>query len=749
MAYFHIDLSAIPKTGWTVFQANLLAAVHACPDDPLREREARYKDHMAGYTLALARVNGTVRMPTNQEAEERLQQRRDRTKARLTEAAYDPTAYNIQAPTNEAFEIWLKTAGHRYTRFTVPHPCPLCTEGPTNETVYAMVAKEIAMLRSEDKPVPGALLQKSAKLRASLRIYRVHVQQLEECRKAAKKAEDDLQPGTAMVIRDFVNHHDHSGSHVKCLHWVLMWRDTMGGPIKRLKLRHYCSHKPSMSTDSYFQADVTDFHLNESNPHCPLLFKSFHTVIFVGDHGPHFSSHETMHNESTILRRYGKKIICMFFASYHAYSRADGAGAEDSTGLRSDLVSGFPRIGSPAMTEMTNDSNDHSSWAYDFPQINRGENVFPRAANFKATDRAKWIRKWTEVTYIHPDTSGAHDGILQYRLVTGQGEWQWTDLVAKTRDDDHMMCDRCSTVAQEATFHTQKECPAPQYIHDLPVYRDLQPDPNRIQGEQKEAGKQRGKGKTTTFPCKFVTCDHYLNKRKAFRQAANANRHMRLEHNPTDEEFDGMAYPDGEQDVPVSHEAPEASKGNKRKKPAEKKQNTPPNRSKPAKRHNTEESGSDAKDSGQGGDEDSGGNSEHNSTDSSDSDEQDNDADNLVPGERQYEVEMIHRHRLLKSGALTYEVEWVGYAKHTWEPPSGLTAISRNTYHKEFDRREAAAKLLEVEPSQRRRGRSNANAPESTIPHATQVTDLAEKFEEEGFGYYVAYEKAQSILGVG
>ena len=62
-----------------------------------------------------------------------------------------------------------------------------------------------------------------------------------------------------MVIRDFVNHHDHAGKHVKCLHWVMMWRDAVGEPIKR-------------------------------------------------HHGPHFASHETMHNESTLLRRFGKKI---------------------------------------------------------------------------------------------------------------------------------------------------------------------------------------------------------------------------------------------------------------------------------------------------------------------------------------------------------------------------------------------------------------------------------------------------------
>ena len=100
------------------------------------------------------------------------------------------------------------------------------------------------------------------------------------------------------------------------------------------------------------------------------------------------------------------------------------------------------------MKGVTNESNDPASWAYLFPAINRILVVFPPSKHFQAKDRAKWIRKWCEVKFDHPDDSPAFDGILQYRLVTGIGQWQCTDLVAAKRQTDETMCDRCSTKDQ-------------------------------------------------------------------------------------------------------------------------------------------------------------------------------------------------------------------------------------------------------------------------------------------------------------
>ena len=741
------DLADIPKTGWTKFEANLLCALHYCPSDPMKERTDRHAKSLAGYRTELAKKAGSLPSNTDQENAATHQTQRDVIASRLTFAAFQPDAHVITSPTLKAFRKWLEWAGHRYTRFTVPHPCPLCTDGPTNEIVHAALTKQLNQMVLDKKDVPYELTKRCAKLRAQLRVYRVHVQQLAECRAAVKKAEDELVPGTAMIIRDFVNHHDHAGKHVKCLHWVLMWRDEVDGPLKRLKLRHYCSDKHSMSTDSYFQADVTDFHFNEANPHCPGLMKNFTDIIFVGDHGPHFVSHETMHNESTILRKYEKNIRLMFLASYHAYSRADGAGAEDSTALRRDLVAGFPRFGARAMTDMTNSSHDLCSWAYEFPAINRSLDVFPPGKHFQAKYRAKWIKKWTEVKFDQPDSSGSYDGVLQYRLVTGQGDWQWTDLVASSRGPQDTLCDRCSTKANSVVLHTYDNCPAPGYIHDLPIYKDLQPDPARIHGDQ-VAGKN--KGKSTTFPCKYVDCPAHTNKRKAFRNATNANRHMKLTHSPTDAEYTELAYPDD--DEAAVEPTPAQKKTSKKKaksKPKSKPKNKP--KSKPKKKQNyssEEDEPTTAWEEETSASED---NDEASGDDGSEVDQNDPDEEVDVPDDN-YVVDRIHGHRLLASGKHSYDVQWVGYKDRTWEKEHHLTKECRSLYHTELAKQQAVIVAEKATVAAARRGgrvrRGAGVQHDHEVPLAERLVQRANAIAGEGgISYDTAYEQAQQELG--
>jgi hypothetical protein len=757
------DLDAMPKTGWTDFQANLLSAVHGCPDDPSLERKERYRKHLHHYRHALAQTNGALPRNTDEENAAIKQTQQRRTASRLTTAAFDPRTYAIHAPCLKTFRKWLDSTELRFTRFSVPHPCPLCEDGPVNEIVYAALSKILVKHAIDGTEVPAELTQRCTKLKTSLRIYRVHVLQLKECRAAAQKAERELAPGTGMVIRDFVNHHDHGGKHVKCLHWVLMWRDKVGEPLKRLKLRHYCSDTKSMSTDSYFQADVMDFHLNEDDPHCPMLFKDFTDIIFVGDHGPHFASHETMHNESTVLRKYGKKIHLMFLASYHAYSRADGAGAEDSSDLRRDLVSGLPRFGARAMTDMTNSSHDAWSWAFEFPAINRNRDIFPLEKNFRAKTRAKWIKKWTEVRFVHPDTTGAYDGVLQYRLVTGLGDWQWTDLVAATRGKDNTLCDRCTTNAQQIVYHCASACPSPGYIHDLPVFADLMPNPARIQGDQVASGK--GKGKGTTFPCKFSGCDR--TNRKAFRKAHIANRHMQLEHKPTEEEYESLAYPVEDLLVPLDAAVPppkkrgRPAKGGAAAKPKPKKAS----KKKAKKRDTTEEDeeaspswdeadeddddgryarGDQEEDEEQGSAEDDakdGGNEVDESVEEADPDEV------IAKDDEAYEVDELLDHRILNSGKIKYHIRWTKYARTTWELEDHVMSSIRAAYHK----KRAAQAVKDAAAAKARRGgrskRGTANAVHHDEPLSVRLDMRAHALAAKGMSWYRAYEKAQGELG--
>ena len=674
------NVEKMPKQGWTDFEASILAATcqHMHYErDPIEEFESRKKAALKKYCNRLAQIRGCLPPTSKEEKERDREKQRRRTQMRLKQEDFNPAFYSVRAPQLATFRLWLQKNKLRFSRFAVPHPCPLCTSGPTDEVVYTALKKEIEDLHIANRTVPPELAQRAQKLRKSLRIYRVHLTQLATARAEAQKAEDELPVGSCMVIRDFVNHHDHSGKHVKCLHWVLMWRDKEGDPLHRLKLRHYCSDKNSMSTDSYYQADVTAFHLDESSQHCPMLFKDFNIIIFVGDHGPHFASHDTMYNESTLSRRYGKEIKIMFLASYHAYSRADGSGAEDSSALRRDLRAGMPRFGATAMKNMTNDSNDRASWAYEFPAINRNLNVFPPNKHFTAKNRAKWIKKWCEVQYNHPDNNEKYDGIVQYRLVSGIGVWQWTDLVAAKRADDATMCDRCSTVAQSVVYHLQADCPSPSYIHNLPEYVDLQPDPARISGPQmgKKKNGEAGKAGAVKYPCKYTACAHHTNKRKAFRTAITANRHMRIHHEPTDAEFADLEY----KSPPAAEgKAGQAKRGRQKNKKKVDAVAATDDEDEDSDDHEDDEiEGSDADneaDDGSGvpGDED----------DTDDDEPDEDDPDELVDmHEDQYVVKDIVGHQLLNSGRYKYRIAWEGTNTLTWEPTEGVNKQLREEYH--------------------------------------------------------------------
>jgi hypothetical protein len=136
--------------------------------------------------------------------------------------------------------------------------------------------------------------------------------------------------GETAIIRDFVNHHDHSGSHVKSLIFVLLRRTVPNGPLRILKITNYCSDKVTMSTDSYFYRDVADFHLSPKKVGSnPGHLDDSSRIVMIGDHGPHFSSKKAMYFESSVYRTYDKEITAAFYTSYHACGRVDGAGAVD------------------------------------------------------------------------------------------------------------------------------------------------------------------------------------------------------------------------------------------------------------------------------------------------------------------------------------------------------------------------------------------------------------------------------------
>lgn len=352
----------------TKFQASIRAAVAQATQpgfDVIREQDERRKDSQARYARQLAVKDGRLRQHTPAELQAAKRKRQEE-KSSLTESKFDPLNYEIRGVKFSEFLSFLEDSRLRYTKFTSPHPCPLCDDGPTDEIVLKELLSQEVELKKENKPAPPELTQKIRKLLPKVKNWRLHQDQMATARAVVKAKLAELQVGEVGVTRDFVNHHDHSGGHVKCLHFVLQWRDEADGPLRLLKLRNYCSDTKSMSTDSYFTADAMDLHLKPGG-----WFDNFHTVYFFGDHGPHFSSAATMYNESTCYRRYDKEIHLLFLASYHAFGRADGAGAEDKRSAKQDLRSGFARLGAKSYTDMTNESNDPRSMAYELPQINR------------------------------------------------------------------------------------------------------------------------------------------------------------------------------------------------------------------------------------------------------------------------------------------------------------------------------------------------------------------------------------------
>ena len=165
--------------------------------------------------------------------------------------------------------------------------------------------------------------------------YERHIAQFGACRKFTQDVQENLKVGECMVFRDFVSQYlfgsEFLGNKMNNLQLVMIWRDVEHGPLQSFKVANFCGDPKTMAHDAYFTAEVFNFHLS-TNPDGAAdfsnLFARFHTLFLVGDHGPHFSSQQTFFNESFMQTKFHKTIRCLFLCSYHAYSRADGAGAE-------------------------------------------------------------------------------------------------------------------------------------------------------------------------------------------------------------------------------------------------------------------------------------------------------------------------------------------------------------------------------------------------------------------------------------
>ena len=644
------DLSSSPED-LTNFEANMLAAIAQGEQpgfDAKEEIQKREDQFMTRYTRKNLVQAGDLPKESKSEKKARTDAQQLRTDMRSGKSgiAFDGLAYEVRGVGLPGLEAYLKRRGLKYTTFSMPHPCTICDNGDSWMMQVAELKRQKASAGlNADEVWSIAQAQKLTDLMKKEASYTLHKEQLATGRAAVKKLEEDLKPGEAIVVRDYVNHHDHSGKHVKCLHWVLMWRNEGSTRLEHLKLRHYCSEKNSMMTDAYYTADVMDFHFKPKGPKNPGLFDQFEKVYFVGDHGPHFACADTVYNESRSFDVYGKHVVLMFFTSYHAFGRADGAGAEDSTSARQDGKDGIQRLGAASYTAMTNESNDQRSWGYHMAQVNRNVDFFPKGVQAKN----KHVRKWMEIKFEFPGSCKDTVGICLYRLVTGVGEWRWCDMLQGSREPGAELCEGCSTKEQSLQYHAMEECPDPQNVHDIPTYVPIEFDESRIdQSKQKKRPRNRGEKQTQMVGC-ALGCKSAAGRPRRFRSKMNANMHYKLEHKLTGAEYDKLAYPD-EVRGPVQIEKAQEGKDDVRSRKKKKKT---------ILSSESEQSGND-----------SGSNDNENSEDD--------------PDGKSFVVEAVITHRKV-GGSYEYLVQWKGYSEQTWEPKSSFVGNGKmlNLYIKE------------------------------------------------------------------
>ena len=342
-----------------------------------------------------------------------------------------------------------------------PTTCVVCREGPVAKLLAPTYAKEMADIISKDgdegrnTKAYRDCESKRQRVVTQANEYDKHVIDMATARVEAYKIRDKMDVGEVFVTRDYVNHHDHDGGHVKCLIFVLEWREVSLGPMHLLKIRHYCSDPDTMTSNFGYTIDVWHFQLHEKVEGLyPGLFDKYHTIHVGGDHGGHFSSAGLMIEESRFFRLYGKVINLCFFPSHHAHGRADAAGAEDKRGAATDKKAKRMRMTAESYTRMTNASNDRRSIAFNMVEIRRTADAYTNKA---ARAPARELIKWNQVSYQFQNSSIETEGVVKHRRVSGQGPWIFQDLLKRDKNVPPI-CQICSRATDSVERHTKDEC---------------------------------------------------------------------------------------------------------------------------------------------------------------------------------------------------------------------------------------------------------------------------------------------------
>lgn len=427
----------------------------------------------------------------------------------------------VRPMSQPAFLQAIANAGIKFTNTFHPHDCPVHSKGKGEFDIMLAIAKrgedELQAKYQEDQHVNGKrpmTLLESTQLRQfqqqrddvsqSLRAYERHMKQFEVCRNYVRSVEDNLAIGECVVYRDFVSQYlfatELLGDKMNNLQYVLVWRDRNSNCLTSFKVANFCSDKDTMAHDAWYIADVFHFHIgtpaspDETN-HFSGLLADFHTIYFVGDHG--LSSKRTNYHESLMQTTYKKIIRPLFLCSYHAYSRADGAGGEPK---RLALAAAKERkwwSTSEDYARGITRSEYQNSIGYSFPAINRSADIFP----VKLHAERLFLNKMCDIMYVTDEV-----GVVFYREAPAALDtpvpYGVVDLMGRSNKDPMYLCVTCSGKQQQVCRHKVADC---KFKGESAPGDGLNktPNPRRIKGPQ--TGGQ-SVAKPGLFPCRVPGC---------------------------------------------------------------------------------------------------------------------------------------------------------------------------------------------------------------------------------------------------
>ena len=547
-----------------MFERSLLAS-HT--QEPLSDRgiEARRMDAKLEYTRHLkgkelrAKHYSRQQVKLIQKSQKDEQQVQLILKSQETVAEDETKLCDDTADTVDSFHVphpqtfWqiIKDAEICWTSNANPTECPLHDKGPAWQEQEKDASKQCAASLTRTQDAKRALgqaataedthdrlksdckketatwwecVQRLRKLRADLARYARHLLQYAQCRPIIQKIESGLQPGQAVVYRDFVAQYNCDGEKVANLVLVVIWIAVVNGVSSKqvFKLNHFCSAKKERSQDAYFVAAVFDFHFGKGGKHSAFFKNQKITKIFLsGDHGSHFSSIQTIYNESCFFEKYGLEVHLFFLCSYHAFNRCDAAGCEGKTlnkqmaGDRKGL-----RTGSEFSSAL-NDSNYSNSYGWDMEDgiERRNEIVFPVPL---VSDATLDLRRKCEVRFYWEDEEGERKretGVVLVREVPELPSVFCTSASEYVRDvtpykffdlrqepPNGCLCRPCSDAAQRVVRHGDEPCPlagiadrvkqelrdeniaGPCKYRSVDVYPDEKLDDNFVSPMRKDVG---------------------------------------------------------------------------------------------------------------------------------------------------------------------------------------------------------------------------------------------------------------------